>query len=66
MPPSNASSRGGYDRDAFETELAALVKRVRTAGVDMEGGYDVRADDESPDYTIEVFEVVPQSFERSG
>ena len=50
-----SSESGGYNRETFETDLANLIDRARTAGVDLRGGYDVRrADDGTVDYTVEI------------
>jgi hypothetical protein len=54
--------RGSDDIDGereFEVALAALVRLGEEAGVEVEGGWDVRGrDDEGPEWTVEITRVV--------
>lgn len=64
MTVSESPVDGDFDRASFETDLAALITRARTADIDPRGAYDVRtAEDGTGDYTVEISAVKRPSSE---
>lgn len=45
------------DEDAFRAELRALLRRAHASGVDVQGGWECRNGDGSPDWDVVVAEV---------
>lgn len=56
-----------FDREAFETELAALIDRARRADADIEGAYDVRTPRPNERaYTVEITEIESRAVASAG
>lgn len=63
MTASESPVDGGSDRAVFETDLTALINQARNADVDLRGAYDVKGDDGTVEYTVEISAVKRPSAE---
>lgn len=61
MSQSSPSADGPTSREEFNDRLGGLIRTSYENGVDVEGGWAFREDDDGPDWGVEIYEVMRRS-----